>query len=223
MVAQGLPIEARLRSMYVPHFHEIQDEQELRHLVAEVGSAQLVTTGPDGYPLATLLPIIWEGSTVMAHLARANTHWTHIDEGAQGSPALLVVSGPEAYVSPSWYASKSEHGRVVPTWNYSAVHLRGTARIHQDVDWLRTAVDALVARHEAHRPSPWSSADAPEAYIDGQLRAIVGVEITVEAVEGKAKLSQNRSVVDRQGVVEGLRREPSRGALEVAEAMARQL
>lgn len=189
-------------------------------MVAEVGSAQLVTVGSDGYPLATLLPVIWEESTVIAHLARANPHWREIDEGA---PALLVVSGPEAYISPSWYPSTSEHGRVVPTWNYSAVHLSGTARVHDDVDWLRGAVDALVYRHEGHRPSPWSTADAPEAYIRGQLRAIVGVEITVGRVEGKAKLSQNRSAADRAGVVEGLRHEPLRGALDVAEAMARQL
>lgn len=204
--------------MHVPHYHGVEDEQEVRRMVADVGSAQLVTTGRDGYPLATLLPVIWEGDTVIAHMARANPHWQHI--GA-GSPALLVVAGAQAYISPSWYPSKAEHGRVVPTWNYSAVQLTGRARVHEDADWLRAAVDDLVERHEAHREAPWSTSDAPEKYIHGQLRAIVGIEVTVERVEGKAKLSQNRSAADRQGVVAGLRGEESRGAIAVAQEMDR--
>ena len=206
--------------MYVPHFHAVEDEQQLRAMVAGVGSAQLVTVGPDGYPLATLLPVIWEGDTVIAHMARANPHWTQI---ADGSPVLLVVAGPQAYISPSWYASKAEHGRVVPTWNYSIVQIAGRARTHQGADWLRAAVDDLVERHEGHREVPWSTLDAPEKYIGGQLRAIVGIEITVERVEGKAKLSQNRSVADRQGVVEGLRQEGSSGAVDVAAEMSAHL
>ena len=137
--------------MYVPHFHAVEDEQQLRAMVAGVGSAQLVTVGPDGYPLATLLPVIWEGDTVIAHMARANPHWTQI---ADGSPVLLVVAGPQAYISPSWYASKAEHGRVVPTWNYSTVQIAGRARTHQGADWLRAAVDDLVERHEGHREVP---------------------------------------------------------------------
>jgi transcriptional regulator len=206
--------------MYVPHFHYVEDEQEIRAMVAGIGSAQLVTVGPDGYPLATLLPVIWEGDTVIAHMARANPHWTQIEDG---SPVLLVVAGPQAYISPSWYASKTEHGRVVPTWNYSTVQISGRARTHQDADWLRAAVNDLVERHEAHREVPWSTADAPGKYITGQLRAIVGIEIAVERVEGKAKLSQNRSTADRQGVVEGLRQETSSGAFEVAEEMSADL
>jgi transcriptional regulator len=185
-------------------------------MVAEVGSAQLITVGTDGYPLATLLPVIWEGGTVMAHMARANSHWKHI--GA-GSPALLVVAGPQAYISPSWYASKTEHGRVVPTWNYSVVQLTGRARVHEDTAWLEAAVDDLVERHESHRTAPWRTSDAPARYIQGQLRAIVGIEITVERVEGKAKFSQNRSSADRQGVVDGLRQEKAESAFPVAEAM----
>jgi transcriptional regulator len=206
--------------MYVPHFHAVEDEQEIRAMVAGVGSAQLVTVGADGYPLATLLPVAWEGDTVIAHMARANPHWTQIGDG---SPVLLVVAGPQAYISPSWYASKAEHGRVVPTWNYSTVQITGRARIHQDADWLRSAVDDLVERHESHREVPWSTLAAPEKYISAQLRAIVGIEIAVERVEGKAKLSQNRSAADRQGVVEGLRQESSREAVEVAEEMSAQL
>jgi len=202
--------------MHVPHFHAVEDEQEVRRMVAGVGSAQLVTVGRDGYPLATLLPVIWEGDAVIAHMARANPHWKHI--GA-GSPALLVVAGAQAYISPSWYASKAEHGRVVPTWNYSAVQLTGRVRVHEDADWLRAAIDDLVERHEAHREAPWSTSDAPEKYIHGQLSAIVGIQVTVERVEGKAKLSQNRSAADRQGVITGLRQETSRSAFDVAEEM----
>jgi transcriptional regulator len=206
--------------MYVPHFNAIEDEQTIRRMVAEVGSAQLVTVATDGYPLATLLPVIWEGRTVIAHMARANSHWRHI---SAESPALLVVAGPQAYISPSWYPSKAEHGRVVPTWNYSVVQLAGRARVHEDENWLRAAVDDLVERHESHRRAPWRTSDAPEQYIQGQLRAIVGVEVTVERVEGKAKLSQNRSIADRQGVVTGLRQEKAESAFPVADAMDVQL
>jgi transcriptional regulator len=206
--------------VYVPRFHAVDDEDELRRMVDAVGSAQLVTVGADGFPVATLLPVLWRGDTVVAHLARANPHWSQIEDG---SPALLVVSGDEAYVSPTWYASKAEHGRVVPTWNYSAVHLTGTARVHHDPAWLRRAVDDLVHRHESGRAEPWSTADAPERYVQGQLRAIVGVEITVQRVEGKAKLSQNRSEQDRAGVVAGLRREGSVRAQAIADRMAQDL
>ncbi len=203
--------------MYVPHVNAVDDEPLIRRMVADVGSAQLITVGSDGMPLATLLPVVWEGDTVRAHLARANPHWRQITEGAQ---ALLVVTGPQAYVSPAWYASKAEHGRVVPTWNYS-VQLTGRAHLHEDGDWLRQAVDDLVDRHEAHRPQPWTSADAPERYIRGQLRAVVGVEVRVERVVAKAKLSQNRSDADHEGVVRGLRQEGSEGAARVADQMSR--
>jgi transcriptional regulator len=203
--------------MYIPHANAIEDEPEIRRMVAGIGSAQLITVGADGYPLATLLPIIWEGDTVVTHMARANPHWKQIIAGA---PALLVISGPQAYISPSWYASKADHGRVVPTWNYSAVQLSGRAHVHEDVDWLRTAVDALVERHEARRAAPWSTSDAPAKYISGQLRAIVGIAITVERVEGKAKLSQNRSAADQEGVVTGLRQENSADATAVADEMS---
>jgi transcriptional regulator len=206
--------------MYVPRFNAIEDEQAIRRMVAEVGSAQLVTVGADGYPAATLLPVIWQGATVIAHMARANPHWRQIGDG---SPVLLVVAGPQAYISPSWYASKAEHGRVVPTWNYSVVQLTGRARVHEDTGWLRTAVDDLVERHEGHRLAPWRTSDAPAPYIQGQLRAIVGIEVAVERVEGKSKLSQNRSVADRQGVVAALRQEPAASAYPVADEMERDL
>ncbi len=206
--------------MYVPPPNAVDDETELRALVAAAASAQLITVDADGYPLATLLPVLWTGDTVVAHLAVANPHWRQI---ADDSPALVVVTGPEAYVSPSWYPSKAEHGRVVPTWNYAAVQLTGRARVHRDPVWLRRAVDDLTARHESARPDPWSTADAPDRFIDGQLRGIVGVEVTVERAVGKLKYSQNRSAEDRRGVVDGLAGDEAPGAAAVRAAMASQL
>ncbi len=206
--------------MYVPRFNAVDDEAEIRAFVAAAASAELVTVAADGFPVATLVPILWEDDRVVAHLARANPQWQDL---APDAPALLVVGGAQAYVSPSWYAAKAEHGRVVPTWNYSAVHLTGTVRVHEDPAWLRDAVTALTRRHESHRAEPWSVTDAPEAYVEGQLRGIVGIEVLVERVEAKAKLSQNRSEADRRGVVAGLDDEPGADAAAVAAEMRRLL
>lgn len=202
--------------MYIPSSNRIDDDGEIRRFVAAARSAEFVTVDPDGVPVATLLPIMWEGDVVVAHMAKANPQWKSI---APGSPALLISTGPEAYVSPSWYAAKAEHGRVVPTWNYSAVHLSGAVRIHEDREWLRDIVTRLTGVHENVRSEPWRVSDAPERYIDGQLGGIVGLEISVTRVEGKAKLSQNRSEADRRGVVAGLLAESHYEAAEVAAAM----
>ncbi len=202
--------------MYATAFNRVSDIDEIRRMVAELGAAELITTGPDGYPQATLLPILWTGDVVLAHMARANPHWTEI---ADGAPALLICAGAQAYVSPSWYASKREHGKVVPTWNYSSVHLRGTAGVHDDPAWVRGQVSSLTERHEHGRTHPWQVTDAPERFVDSQLRGIVGLEIQIAQVDAKAKLSQNRSDADRHGVIEGLSQEPSAGAAAVAAAM----
>lgn len=202
--------------MYLPRVNAMEDEQAVRAFVAAAGAGDLITAGEDGYPLSTLLPVLWDGDRVLAHFARANPHWQHIGED---TPALLVVRGPQAYVSPSWYAAKAEHGRVVPTWNYSAVQLTGRARVFDDPDRLRALVEALTRHHETGRAAPWSVDDAPEAYVAGQLRGIVGVEMRVERAEGKAKLSQNRSEADRAGVVAGLSAEQAPEATVVAEQM----
>jgi transcriptional regulator len=203
--------------MYVPRFNAMDDETELRALVASVASAQFVTTGADGVPIATLLPILWEGNRIIAHMAKANDHWKQITSATK---ALLICSGPQAYVSPSWYASKAEHGRVVPTWNYTAVHLTGSVRVREDATWLRHAVTELVQRHEDHRDHPWAVTDAPSSYIDGQLGGIIGLDILVETATGKAKLSQNRSTADQQGVIVGLRNERSPAGDAIAQAMS---
>lgn len=186
--------------MYVPHFNRM-DDAAVAAFLDQTGAAELVTTASDGYPVATLLPFVRHGDRLLMHMARANPHWRDI---APETPALAVVAGAQAYVSPSWYAAKREHGRVVPTWNYSSVHLTGRVTVHDDPDWLRDLVTRLTDLHEADRDEPWAVTDAPAPYVDKQLRAIVGVELRIERVEAKAKLSQNRSADDRAGVVAGL-------------------
>lgn len=202
--------------MYVPRFNALDDADEIRRLVVAVGSAQLVTVDPEGYPAATLLPLLWDDDRLVLHMARANQHWRGI---APGAPALAVVSGPEAYVSPAWYPSKAEHGRVVPTWNYSAIQFTGRVRVHTDPEWLLDAVTRLTEAHERSRTDFWSVADAPPGYVEKQLRAIVGIEFAVERVEAKAKLSQNRDDADFAGVVAGFRRDGGAREQAVADAM----
>jgi transcriptional regulator len=216
--------------VYVPRFNALDGVPEIQALVMQVGSAQLVTAGADGYPLASMLPVIWEpaGSRLVMHMAKANQHWKAIEPD---TPALAVVTGPEAYVSPAWYATKAEHGKVVPTWNYSAVHFTGRVTVNHDADWLLEAVSWLTDLHEARRESAgfeaWSVDDAPEKYVAGQLRAIVGIQVEIERVEAKSKLSQNRSAADRQGVIAALRTEVgptgARGEAQVADRMAEDL
>ncbi len=186
--------------LYVPRLNQMAPD-DVRIFVGSVATAQLVTVGDDGLPDATFLPVLWEGDRLVGHLARANVHWRRI---VDDSPALAIVTGPDTYISPSWYATKAEHGRVVPTWNYSVVHLRGRIQVHDDPDWVRALVTRLTERHEQPRAEPWAVSDAPEDYVAKNLRPIVGVELLIESVEAKAKLSQNRSGEDRAGVAAGL-------------------
>ena len=144
-------------------------------------------------------------------MARANDQLAALRAGGE---ALVIFQGPEAYVTPSWYPSKAEHGKVVPTWNYAAVHAWGTPRVIEDAAWLRDQIERLTASREGSRPQPWAVGDAPADYIDAQLRGIVGLEIPISRIEGKWKVSQNRSESDRRGVADGL-------MAEGAEAMAR--
>jgi len=201
--------------LYVPRFNAVDHDEALR-LVATVATAQMVTVAQDGTPDATFMPVLMRDGELIGHVARANPHWKRI---VDGSPALAVVTGPDAYVSPSLYATKAEHGRVVPTWNYSAVHLRGAVHVHDDPDWLRDVVTALTEHFEATRERPWAVTDAPERYVAGQLRAIVGVSLDVESVEGKVKLSQNRSAEDVAGVIAGLKGTPGEPVARQMEAL----
>ena len=199
--------------MYVPN-HFAPDDRDVRQLLAHHGAADLVTDGEDGLE-ATMLPFVHdvEQGTLLGHFARNNDHWKR----AEGQPGLVIVRGPDSYISPSWYASKAEHGRVVPTWNYLTAHVHGTVAVHDDVDWVEDVVRRLTRKHEAGRPAPWSVDDAPERYFRGQLRAIVGVEVRIDRIDAKFKLSQNRPAPDIDGVIDGLR---SVGDTAGAEAVA---
>lgn len=208
--------------MYVPA-HFAPDAALVDELLRNHGAADLVTLTERGL-VATMLPFIYVPSAgahgaLHGHVARNNDQWK-LDSAGE---ALAIVRGPDAYITPGWYASKAEHGRVVPTWNYSTVHLTGRARVHEDSEWLRSAVTKLTDRHEAERSHRWHVTDAPAAFVADQLKAIVGIEIRVERVEGKAKLSQNRSEADQRGVISGLRGEPAPAAAAMADAIARRL
>jgi transcriptional regulator len=199
--------------VYVPT-HFAPEDHDVQNLLARHGAADLITAGPNGLE-ATMLPFVHDRDRdrLLGHFARNNDHWKRAD----GVHGLVIVRGPDSYISPSWYASKAEHGRVVPTWNYITAHVHGTVTVHDDVDWLEQVVRRLTDLHEADRAAPWSVDDAPEKYLRGQLRAIVGVEVRIERIDAKFKLSQNRPAADIDGVVTGLQ---SVGDTEGAEAVA---
>jgi transcriptional regulator len=187
--------------MYVPSAFAPTDDA-VHELLARHRAADLVTVGPGGLT-ATMLPFLFDARrrTLRGHLARNNDHWRTVD----GALALVIVRGPDAYISPSWYATKAEHGRVVPTWNYVTAHVHGVVTVHDDPAWVGDLVRELTDRHEAGRATPWSVDDAPPRFYAGQLRAIVGIELAIERIEAKFKLSQNRPAADVDGVIEGLR------------------
>jgi transcriptional regulator len=199
--------------MYVPA-HFAATAAAIEELLAKHGAADLITLTDDGL-LATMLPFAYEPSagqhgaqwgSLYGHVARNNDQWRKPAHGE----SLAIVRGPDSYVSPSWYAAKAEHGRVVPTWNYLTAHVYGRLLVHDDPGWVEDVVRRLTAKHEAARLAtlgqrmPWSVDDAPRAFIEGQLRAIVGLELQITRIEAKAKLSQNRPVGDIAGIVDGL-------------------
>jgi transcriptional regulator len=206
--------------MYIPaHFKP--DDAAVRELLLHQGAADLITPTAQGL-LATMLPFLYDepGSrlgagqlgSLVGHVARSNQHWR---DPAVGE-SMVIVRGPDAYITPSWYVAKREHGRVVPTWNYVTAHVYGQLVIHDDVDWLEALVRRLTAHYEASRAEQWSVDDAPPDYFAGQLRAIVGVELLIDRIEAKTKLSQNRSAADIAGVIVGL---DESGQPDMAQAM----
>jgi len=192
--------------MYVPA-HFAADDGLVSELLTRHGAADLVTNTSQGL-LATMLPFSYDPGTgehgaLLGHLARSNDQWKVPSIGE----SLVIVRGADAYISPSWYQSTAEHGRVVPTWNYITAHVYGRLVIHDDPGWVEDLVRRLTAKHEDGRAQPWWVDDAPPAFIAGQLRAIVGVELAITRIEAKAKLSQNRPQADIDGVIAGLRAE----------------
>jgi len=189
--------------MYLPKHFEQTDPAALQALMREHPLAALVTLGDDG-PTADHVPLEYlpdagPHGTLRGHVARANPLWKKA-----GSEVLAIFSGPQAYVTPSWYPSKAEHHKVVPTWNYTVVHGHGRLRAIEDAPWLHALVSGLTAHHEAPRATRWAVADAPDDYVQQMLRAIVGIEIELTRLVGKWKVSQNRGEADRHGVADGL-------------------
>jgi len=204
--------------MYLPtHFEETR-VPVLHALIRTYPFGALVMRGPAGLD-ANHIPFEIDPEpepfgTLRGHIARANPLWR---ERSPDLAALVIFQGPDTYVSPSWYPTKRDTGKVVPTWNYAVVHAHGTARFIDDRAWLRAFVEKLTHRHESPRREPWQVTDAPPDYIDGQLGAIIGLEIQIARLVGKWKVSQNRSAPDREGAAEAL----SRDGGPAADAMAR--
>ena len=190
--------------MYIPQHFEEKRPDVLARAIRDIQFALLVTA-VDGEYLASHLPMVLKQAdgafTLEAHVARPNRHWTVL----AGKPASLAVfQGPQTYVSPSWYETKRQHGKVVPTWNYVVVHAHGPLEVVEQQGWLLAHLGDLVSANEGRREQPWAITDAPAEFIDGMTRAIVGLRLTVERLEGKWKMIQNRSEADRLGTLAGL-------------------
>ena len=206
--------------MYTPKAFEVTDLPMLHAAMKQSELATLVTITANGL-VATHLPLLLDEArgaygTLTGHVSRANVQWRETDPNAE---ALIIFLGLDSYVTPNWYPAKQETGRVVPTWNYAAIHAYGRITFIEDPEWLRTMVTDLTKKHEASFPAPWQVSDAPAVYIDSQLKAIVGFEFQILRLEGKQKFNQNRSVEDRLGVIQGLRELEDERKTQVAELM----
>ena len=207
--------------MYVTPAFKEEDLPVLHDAIRQSGLATLVTLGADGME-ASHVPMLLDSEpapfgTLHGHIARSNLQW---QRAAASGHALAIFLGPDAYISPSWYATKRETGKVVPTWNYVAIHVYGPVRFFDDADRLLAHVTKLTETQEAHRAAPWAVTDAPEDYIGAQLKRIIGFEIPIARLEGKWKMSQNRPAQDRVGVAEGLVREGGPAEAVVAKIVA---
>jgi transcriptional regulator len=204
--------------MYLPTAFAVTDPADIEAALRSQSFGCLVTGGAEGL-FATHMPFLYDvdARRLTGHMARPNPHWERPCKGE----ALVIFQGPQAYVSPSWYPSKQRNSRVVPTWNYEAVHVYGALSWRQEVDWLAAHVGALTDRHEAGRAEPWAVSDAPAEFIRGLASNIVGLELAISRIEVKRKLSQNRSEADRLGVIVGLETSPIETDRQVAAAMAR--
>lgn len=195
--------------MYEPSHFKVEDREALHGVIRTNPLATLVTAGAGGLlanPVPFVLhPDLGEQGVLRAHLARPNPQWRAIAEGAE---TLVIFTGVERYITPAWYAAKQEHGKVVPTWNYVTVQVRGPARAIEDSDWLMAQLESLTHQQEAPRAEPWAVTDAPAPFIAAQTRGIVGIEVEIVSIIGKFKLSQNRQEADKLGVLNGLSADP---------------
>ena len=195
--------------MYIPPINRVEDWDEIVRFVASQRAADLVTINPDGLPIATLMPAVWEGAfdaslnygRLVMHMSRANPQWRSIQEGTQG---LAIVRGAQAYISPTNYANKDTDHNVVPTWNYQTVHLSGVVEVSEDIELLRQIVTDLTAHHEENRELPWKVEQSDPRYFEAELKGIIAVTLFVSKVEAKSKISQNKSSAERERIVEDL-------------------
>jgi len=204
--------------MYLPQNFREDDLAILHDAIRRTAFGTLVTQGSAGME-ASHVPMLVDAApgpygTLKGHIARANPQW---QQAAQGADALAMFLGPQTYISPAWYVTKRETGKVVPTWNYVAIHAYGKPRFIEDTEWLRALVTELTNTHERPRADPWAVTDAPPEFVDGMLRAIVGFELRIERLEGKWKMSQNRPEKDRTKVLEGLAQKGGEVPAAVAE------
>jgi transcriptional regulator len=191
--------------LYIPKFNEEAQRDILHGLIRAQPFATLVTMGASGL-IATHLPMVLapgegEPDILRGHVSRANPQWRELDPSIE---ALAIFAGPHHYITPSWYPEKSEDGKVVPTWNYAVVHAYGSVKIIEDPAWLLTHLKSLTTQHESAFTHPWAVTDAPEDYIASQLRGIVGIEIPIRRLEGKWKVSQNKSDRTKESIEQGL-------------------
>jgi transcriptional regulator len=209
--------------MHRPDHFRIEDVQEMHALMRARPFAALVSAGASGL-YGTHLPTVLkdEGSygTIECHLARANPHWKDLAEGGE---AMMIFQGPEGYITPNWYATKAQTGKAVPTWNYAVVHAYGRPAIMKEKEWLLRHVTELSEQQERTEAHPWKVSDAPESYIDVMLRGIIGFRFEITRLEGKWKMSQNREMQDRIGVIDGLTARASGDDLEIAEAVTQKM
>ncbi|HQT79037.1 MAG: transcriptional regulator [Rhodospirillales bacterium 20-64-7] len=205
--------------MYVPESFKENRIPVLHDLIRSAGLATLVSMTADGL-IASHAPLMLDPEPapygrLIGHLAKANPHVRAADRSV---PTLAIFHGPDGYITPSYYAAKREHGKVVPTWNYTAIHAYGTLEVIDDPAGLHEIVRRLTDRHETPRAQPWALSDAPDDYVNGMLRGIVGFALTITRLEGKVKMSQNRPATDHAGVIGGLQAD---GHAELAQAVAR--
>ena len=199
--------------MYAPTSFRETRREVLHDLVRAYPFATVVVQAQGGL-VANHLPFEWNGDALQAHVARGNEL-----AAMDGAPVLVVFQGPQGYISPNWYPSKHETGREVPTWNYTVVQVHGRLRVVDDAAWVRRQLEALTDHHESGQPRPWTISDAPEDHVEKLLGAIVGIEVTIERIEGKFKLSQNHPARNREGVIAGLRQRDGDGDVELAAMM----
>ena len=210
--------------MYLPKQFEETDVGVLHQLIRAHPFAALVTLTRNGLE-ANHIPFLAQAEpapygSLQGHIARANPLWRDLESDLQ---ALVIFQGPQTFISPSWYPSKKETAKVVPTWNYAVVHARGQLRVVDDAAWVRAHVQELTNQHEAERPVPWKVSDAPADFLEQMIAAIVGLEICISSLEGKWKVSQNRLPRDREGVIEGLKGEGTDAAAAMASLVHRAL